>query len=95
MCCFLSRLLLKDAELLNDDLSQSSNALDAKFRSARCKNVPQYAIFLSVDPCMLSLISRNHLYREILNTYSIYFLSLLPTNKKVYKSLIYVATEKT
>ena len=57
MCCFLSRLLLKDAELLNDDLSQSSNALDAKFRSARCKNVPQYAIFLSVDPCMLSLIS--------------------------------------
>lgn len=44
-------------------ISQSSNAPDAKFPSAGCKNVPQHAIFLSLDvwknPYMLSLIATN------------------------------------
>jgi hypothetical protein len=45
---FFSRLLLKDAKRLNDDLFKSSNAPNSKFPSAGCKNVPQYAIFLRV-----------------------------------------------
>jgi hypothetical protein len=40
VCFFFSRLLLKDAKRLNDDLFKSSNAPNSKFPSAGCKNVP-------------------------------------------------------